>query len=176
MSVVMKTHTEYDHAALVEMHKVTSQAVTARETLRKKAFYLTWGSCALGIGAFLALDGNLVLGCLLLAGGAFLMVRYLFFFPLMAWGTARNLSAAQKSGDYTFETYHILARQGKDAARYPYDQCYALLETPGRFYFVTLNGQCLALDKGALEGGSVSELRALLERKTGKTALAVKVK
>lgn len=176
MSAPMKTHTEYDFAALMEMHKVTSRAVTARETLRKKAFYLTWGSCALGIGAFFALDGNLLMGGTLLAGGAFLMVRYLFFFQLMAWGTSRNLNGAQKSGDYTFETYHIVARQGKDVGRYPYDQCHSLLETENRFYFVTLNGQCLALDKKALEGGNVDELRTLLERKSGKTALVVPIR
>lgn len=174
MSVVMKTHTEYSFDTLVEMHRVTSRAVTARETLRKKSFFLTWGSCALGIGAFLALGGNLVTGGLLLAGGAFLLVRYLFFFQLMAWGTSRNLSREQKSGDYFFEPLHILARQGKDAARYPYDSCHSLLETPGRFYFITQSGQCLVLEKALLEGGSVSDLRALLERKTGKTAAAVK--
>lgn len=176
MSAPMKTHTEYDFAALVEMHKVTSRAVTPRETLRKKAFYLTWGSCALGIGSFFALDGNLLMGAMLLAGGVYLMVRYLFFFQLMAWGTSRNLTGAQKSGDYAFETYHIVARQGKETARYSYEHCHSLLETEKRFYFVTQSGQCIALDKGALEGGSPADLRAHLERKTGKTALTVPVK
>ena len=176
MSVVMKTRTEYTVAALEELHRVTSRAVTARETLRKKAFYLTWGSCALGLGAYRAMGGDLLLGAMALAGGAFLMVRYLFFFQIMARGTARNLSKDRRSSDYTFETYHIVARQNKDVGRYGYDNCHALLEAPGSIYFITQDGQCLMLNKQALEGGSVAQLREFLENKTGKTVVPVKIK
>ena len=78
--------------------------------------------------------------------------------------------------EFQFENDHILAWQGPKSAKYPYGQCAKLLETAKSFYFLMDNGQGLMMDKAGLHGGSVDELRALLEQKTGKTAQNVNIK
>ena len=172
----MKTHTEYDFRQLLELQRVACRTYAAGQTLRKRAFYLTWGSCCLGIGVFMASHGDtLPLALLLVGAGLFLLVRYLLFYHLMAWGAGRDLKPEQRSNDFAFEEKYILAGHGDQSAKYSYSKCYELIETPGCFYFIMDSGQGLMLSKENLSGGSVDELRSLLEERTGKAVTNVKL-
>lgn len=173
----IKTRTEYDFKHLVELQQVAYRTFAAKQVLRKKAFCLAWGSCCLGMGAFIASQGyGIILGLLLMIPGVFLMLRYVFFYHLLAWGASRNMKPEQRINDFYFEEKHILACQGKETAKYHYNQCYKLLEAENSFYFIMNNGQGLVLDKQHISGGSVNDLRRYLEDKTGETFVRMKIK
>lgn len=175
MASIMKTRTEYTFDALVELQRVVCRNLAAKQTARRKFVSLVWGVCCLGIGAFMVIhEYNALLAILLLIPGVICMLRFAFFYHVLAWGASRNMSEEQSVNDFHFEEKHILARQGKKSSVYPYDKCYQLLETQNSFFFIMEDGQGLMLDKGNLSGGSVDELRALLERKSGKSVKNVK--
>lgn len=173
----MRTRTEYSFERLMELQRVVSKTLVPKETLRKKASYLAWGTLGLGVGAYLSAGGGnpyISSACLLM--GLILLIRFYFFYHLMAWNAGRVMKKNSRVNEFQFEKDHILAWQGQDSAKYPYTKCSNLLETGGSFYFIMEDGQGLMLDKGELKGGSVEELRSLLESKTGKTAQNVKIK
>lgn len=173
----MRTRTEYSFERLMELQRVVSKALVPKETLRKKASYLAWGTLGLGVGAYLhAGGGNPYIGSACLLMGFILLIRFYFFYHLMAWNAGRVMQKKDRVHAFQFENDHILAWQGQDSAKYPYTKCSDLLETGSSFYFIMEDGQGLMLDKGELKGGSTDELRAFLEQKTGKTAQNIKVK
>lgn len=173
----MRTRTEYSFERLMELQRVVSKNLVPKETLRKKSSYLAWGTLGLGVGGYLAAGGGnpyISSACLLM--GFILLIRFYFFYHLMAWNAGRVMKKNDRVHEFQFEADHILAWQGQNSAKYPYKQCSSLLETPNSFYFIMDNGQGLMLDKAGLHGGSVDELRGLLEQKTGKTAENVNIK
>lgn len=173
----MRTRTEYSFERLMELQRVVSKTLVPKETLRKKASYLAWGTLGLGVGAYLTAGGGnpyISSACLLM--GLILLIRFYFFYHLMAWNAGRVMKKNNRVNEFQFERDHILAWQGENSAKYPYDTCGNLIETDNSFYFIMQDGQGLMLDKAELKGGSVEELRSLLESKTGKTAQFVKVK
>ncbi len=173
----MRTRTEYSFERLMELQRVVSKALVPKETLRKKASYLAWGTLGLGVGAYLhAGGGNPYIGSACLLMGFILLIRFYFFYHLMAWNAGRVMQKKDRVHAFQFENDYILAWQGQDSAKYPYTKCSDLLETGSSFYFIMEDGQGLMLDKGELKGGSTDELRAFLEQKTGKTAQNIKVK
>ena len=171
----MRTRTEYTFDALVELQRVVCKNLTAKQTARRKFVFLVWGVCCLGIGVFMVSHGyNALLAMLLLIPGVICMLRYVFFYHMLAWGASRNMSEEQSVNDFHFEPAHILAKQGKQNAVYPYSKCDQILETTNSFFFIMEDGQGLMLDKSNLKGGSVDELRAWLEEKTEKKVKNVK--
>ena len=171
----MKTRTEYTFDALVELQRVVCINLAPKQTVRRKLVALVWGLCCLGMGVYMVSHGyNALLAVLLLIPGVISMLRYVFFYHFLAWGAGRKMSEEQSVNDFFFENAHILARQGKQSAVYPYAKCAQILETDKSFFFIMEDGQGLMLDKGNLKGGSVAELRAWLEEKTGTTARKVK--
>jgi len=173
----MRTRTEYSFERLMELQRVVSKVLAPKQTLSKKISYLAWGMLGLGVGAYLyAGGGNPYISAACIIMGAILTIRFYFFYHLMAWNAGRVMKKADRIHEFQFEADHILAWQGQNSAKYPYSQCSNLLETPNSFYFLMENGQGLMLGKEDLKGGSVDELRALLEQKTGKTAEKVKIK
>lgn len=171
----MKTRTEYTFDALVELQRVVCINLAPRQTVRRKLVALVWGLCCLGIGAYMASHGyNALLAMLLLIPGVISMLHYVFFYHVLAWGASRKMKEDQSVNDFYFEPAHILAKQGKQSAVYPYDKCARLLETDKSFFFIMEDGQGLMLEKRNLKGGSVDELRAWLEEKSGMSVKKVK--
>ncbi len=171
----MRTRTEYTFDALVELQRVVCKNLAAKQTARRKFVSLVWGTCCLGMGVYMVSHGyNAFLAILLLIPGVLCMLRYVFFYHMLAWGASRKMSEEQSVNDFYFEPGHILAKQGKSSAVYPYSKCSQILETGHSLFFIMEDGQGLMLDKGNLKGGSVDELRAWLVDKTGKTVRNVK--
>ena len=86
----MRTRTEYSFERLMELQRVVSKALVPKQTLRKKASYLAWGTLGLGVGAYLSAGGGnpyLSSACLLM--GFILLIRFYFFYHLMAWNAGR---------------------------------------------------------------------------------------
>jgi len=171
----MKIRTEYTFDALTELQRVVCKTLAPKETARRRLVPLVWCVCCLGVGGFMVANGyNAILALLLLIPGVISLVRFAFFYQMLAWEASRKLGEEQSVNDFHLEPAHILARQGKKSAVYPYANCAQLLETPKSFFFIMEDGQGLMLDKGGLKGGSVDDLRAWLEQKTGKSVQSVK--
>ena len=175
MAVLMKTQTEYTFDSLVELQRIVCKYMAPQQTFRKKVVHLVWGTCCLGMGAYMVTHGyNAILAMLLLVPGLISMLQYVFFYQMLAWNATRRMKAEQSVNEFLFDSAHIVARQGKDSSAYPYSKCVRILETDNSFFFIMEDGQGLMLSKENLKGGSADDLRALLESKSGKTAEKVK--
>ena len=175
MAILMKTQTEYTFDSLVELQRIVCKYMAPQQTVRKKVVHLVWGICCLGMGAYMVTHGyNAILAMLLIIPGVISMLQYVFFYQMLAWNATRRMMEEQSVNEFLFDSAHIVARQGKDSSVYAYDKCVRILETENSFYFIMEDGQGLMLDKSNLKGGSVDELRTLLESKSGKTAEKVK--
>ena len=173
----MRTRTEYDFDRMMELQRVVAKVLSPKQTGAKRLSYFLWSMLGLGVGAYLiARGGNAYISSACILMGLILLIRVYFFFHLMAWRATRMMKKADSVYEFQFESDHILAWQGQKSAKYPYEQCAKLLETGKSFYFLMENGQGLMMDKAGLKGGSVEELRRLLEQKTGKPAENVKIK
>ena len=173
----MRTRTEYNFERMMELQQVVAKVLTPKTTASKKASYILWSMLGLGVGAYLiAKGGNAYISSACILMGLILMIRFYFFYHLMAWRATRMMKKSDQVHEFQFENDHILAWQGQKSAKYPYGQCAKLLETAKSFYFLMDNGQGLMMDKAGLHGGSVDELRALLEQKCEQSAEFVKIK
>ena len=175
MAVLMKTQTEYTFDSLVELQRIVCKYMAPVQTFRKNVVHLVWGACCLGMGAYMVMHGyNAILAVLLLVPGLISMLQYVFFYQMMAWNATRRMKDEQSVNEFHFDANHILARQGKNSAVYPYSKCARILETGNSFFFIMEDGQGLMLSKENLKGGSADDLRGLLESKSGKTSEKVK--
>ena len=175
MAVNMKTQTEYTFDSLVELQRIVCRHMAPQQTLRRKIVHLVWGTCCLGMGVYMVSHSyNAILAMLLIIPGVISMLQYVFFYQMMAWSATRKMKPEQSVNEFLFDDAHILARQGKNSSVYPYAKGERILETGNSFFFIMEDGQGLMLDKGNLKGGSVDELRAMLEKKSGKTTEKVK--
>ena len=175
MAVNMKTQTEYTFDSMVELQRIVCRHMAPQQTLRRKIVHLVWGTCCLGMGVYMVTHGyNAILAILLLVPGLISMIQYVFFYQMMAWNATRRMKDEQSVNEFHFDANHILAKQGKNSAVYSYSKCARILETENSFFFIMEDGQGLMLSKEHLKGGSVDELRTLLESKSGTTAEKVK--
>ena len=165
-----KTHTDYDLENMEELQRVVGRTFARKQTLRKRTVFLSWGIVCLVVGLYLAFYRNSVVAALLLCVvGSVLLLSGIFFYQLTAWTALRAMGGNLGGSDFTFDKQGILAVRQKAGARFLYTDCCDLMETRNNLYFVTQQGQGLIMDKRQVRGGTVDELRAWLEEKSGKT-------
>jgi len=165
----MRTHTEYDYQHLLELKRVLSRALTRKRTTRQRAANLGLGLFALALAAVLVVfQKNWAFVILLTVVGLYFLVWGVFYFQLAALMTLRSLTPKTDKSDYILEKNYLLSTNGRDGQQYRYETCLRLLETEGNLYFLMEDGQGLLLDKANLKGGTVDQLRAWMEEKTGK--------
>jgi len=165
----MRTHTEYDYQRLLELKRVISRALTRKRTLHQRAANLGLGVFALTMAGLLVIfEKHWSFVVLLALVGAYFLAWGAFYFQLSALVTLRSLTPRTDNCDYLLEKNYVLSTNGKDGQQYRYETCLRLLETEGNLYFLMEDGQGLVLDKANLKGGTVDQLRAWMEEKTGK--------
>lgn len=167
----MRTHTEYDYEHLLELQRVLARALTRARTARRRIANGALGLFALGLAAVMMIFQKDVFFIVLLVGvGLYFVVWSLFFYQIAALATLRNLKPSQTACDCLLERTYMLITNAdvKDGQQYHYEDCLCLLETEGNLYFILKDGQGVVLDKANLKGGSVDQLRAWLEEKSGK--------
>lgn len=71
------------------------------------------------------------------------------------------------AADTTFYPDHYLVKTAASESKWHYDKILALAETQDYFVFVMGKNHALAMEKAALEGGSMSESCRFLEEKSG---------
>ena len=164
----MKAHTDYDFENLQELQRVVGEMVVRQQTRVKRFASVAWGVGFVVGGTVLLLRNAhalLVLFCLLF--GLMQLVRGIFFYSWTALGAYRSMGKNRAGNDFFFEKSEILAVSGRESSRYPYQNCTQLLETRNNMYFIMENGQGLMVDKGSVKGGTVDELKKLLQERSG---------
>lgn len=166
----MRTHTEYDYEHLLELQRVLARALTYARTTKRRVANGVLGLAALVLaGVLIAFQKDIIFIVLLVGVGVYFAAWSLFFYPIAALVTLRNLKPSQTACDYYLERNYMLVTNayGKDGQQYRYEECLCLLETEGNLYFILKDGRGVVLDKANLKGGSVDQLRAWLEEKSG---------
>ena len=167
----MRTHTDYDYERLLELKRVIGKALTRRRTARQRLTNVAVGLFALVVaGILIYFQKQWAFVVLLVLVGFYFILWGVFYYQFAALATLRSLTPKTASSDFFLEKNYLLAANGRDGTQYRYDTCLRLLETEGNFYFIMEDGQGLALDKANLKGGTVDQLRAWLEEKSGKKA------
>lgn len=166
---MLKTSTDYDSACMEELQWVAGKTF-AKDSIRKKragalaaGLILTAG----GLGVFAWTRAWWLL--VVCAVGLLPLLWSIFYYPFTGWASSRNLGKDRMPCDFFMEKRAILLTQGKVREEIPYTQCARLMEAERSIYVFLESGRGLILDKSNLMGGSVEELRALLQEKTGKS-------
>ena len=165
---MLKTSTDYDRSCMEELQWVAGKTF-AKEAIRKKrigAFSVGVLLAAGGLGGFVWSGSYGLL--MLLVLGLLPVLWSVFYYPFTGWASCRNLGKNRVSCDFFLEKREVLMTQGKVEERFPYSQCAKLLEAEENIFLFMENGRGLIFNKGNLMGGSVEDLRALLQEKTGK--------
>lgn len=165
---MLKTSTDYDSACMGELQWVAGKTF-AKDSIRKKrvgTFAAGMVLVAGGLGVFAWTWAWWLLA--VCAVGLLPLLWSVFYYPFTGWASSRNLGKNRMPCDFFMEKRAILMTQGKVREEYPYTQCARLMEAERSIYVFLESGRVLILDKSNLMGGSVEELRALLQEKTGK--------
>lgn len=170
----LRTHTDYDLERMEELQRVAGKTFAKQQTKVKRVSAFSWGIGFTVAGVFVLLAHNNAFLTLLFCGiGLLRLANGIFFYQWAAWKAYQALGKNKEGNDYIFEKTEILATRGKEGGRYAYTDCKQLLETQRNFYFILTNGQGLMLDKSRVKGGTVDDLRRLLEERSGQTVTRV---
>lgn len=171
MALRMKTHTDYDFRHIEQLQRVVSRTVNPRVVRRTRISNAALGLCLLLMAAVVvACWKNYVLMGIFGVLGLFNVARGIFYYQFTAFGVRQGMDRSVTGSDYILEKSGLLVTNVKGGHRYPYADCFKLLETEDNLFFIMESGQGLILDKGNLKGGSVDELRAWMEEKCGQKA------
>ena len=177
MNVTMKTHTDYDMEHLEELQWVLGKTIMKKPFRRKRISGLISGGLCVAIGFALAIrHGSVMLSLVCCVLGALLLSQSIFSNFFSAWSASRAMKRRGISNEFHFQRNEILAVCGDVSSRFAYTSCMNLMETDVNLYFIMDSGQGLMLDKRNVRGGSVDELRAMLQEKSGKDVLWVSKK
>lgn len=167
----MRTHTEYDYDRLLELKRVIGRALTRKRVVRQRTANLLLGLFALAMAGAAAMFEKHWIFIILLGGIALYFLTWsILYYHFSTIATIRAMDPRAASCDYFLEKNYLLVTSAKDGVQYRYDTCLRLFETEGNLYFIMEDGQGLILDKENLKGGTVDQLRAWLEEKSGKKA------
>ena len=168
---MLRVHTDYDLENMEELQRVVGRRFARKQTVGKRAFFLSWGAVSLAVGLYLALQrDSVVMALICCVTGSLLLVSGIFFYPLTAWTALRAMGGNQGGSDFTLDKTGIQVVRGKAGAHFSYDSCTYLLETQRNLYVVTREGQGLIVDKERVRGGSADELLHTLEERCDLTA------
>ncbi len=166
----LKVKTIYNYELLKELHTVLG-SFSPRIVNRKKSESVSYGLLFMAAAGYVWYKWQfieVVILCALI--GAVLLCRGLCYYPFTAFVTDKLMKNHQRVNMFEFEEDCICAISSVGSkSRYTYDRCSDLMETERGFYFF-MNGSGVVMEKQFIAGGTVDDLRALLEEKTGRTA------
>lgn len=158
-------HTTYDQKALTAMARAVRKTVQAKRS-RQIRFYawviiglllvslwLSWGSVWLTV-----LHCAVILALLLISWKED---------SINAYFAKRKALPGTDSADTKFYSDYYLVKTAAAETKWQYEKILALAESGGYLVFVMGNNHALAMEKAALEGGSISEFYRFIEEKSG---------
>lgn len=164
-------HTTYQQKALTAMARALRKTVRAKRSRRAHiyswfvigitlvALYLSWGTIWQTIA-----DGVVIAGLLLVIWKED---------ALNGFFAKRRMLPGTDAADLIFREDDYLVKSAAAESKWQYDKILALAETKEYLLFVMGKHHALAIEKAALEGGSVLEFCHFLEERTGKKIQAI---
>ena len=165
---MLKTSTDYNRACMEELQRVAGKTFAKTPIRNRRTVALTVGVVLLGGGVVVFLRTGAFWILPLCVLGAAAMLWSIFYYPFTGWASYRAQGKGRISCDFFLEKRVILLMRGKTREEFPYTQCSRLMEAERSIYVFLESGQGLILDKSNLMGGTVEDLRAMLQEKTGK--------
>lgn len=173
MATLFKTRTDYSEGIMEELQRVAGETFDKKNTKKRRIESATWGGVFLVLAIWLWVKSQMfALPAVLLVLGGVMLGRGIFFYKFTAMMTARYMKKRKmpmNSNSFEFEEDEIVAFNSDEATRYPYTDCSELAEANECIFFIINNKGGLMFEKKNVEGGSVEQLRALLEEKCGHT-------
>ncbi len=171
MALKLSTYTMYDTDCLEELQWVVSKTIDPSVARKERLVGLVWCVCAF-VASFIALrkNGHPALVAFFFVVGLFFGARVLNVYRSMGKKSWMDMDKSVVRNDYLLDKSHIVATNAKGSARYPYSQCFRLLETDERCYVILKDGQGIVLDKAHVSSGDGADLVSLLESRCGKKA------
>lgn len=158
-------HTTYNQNALTAMARAVRKTVRAKQSrwihlyariivaLLLVSLWLTWGNILQTV-----LHGTVIAALLLIDWKED---------AINAYFAKRKALPGTAASDTTFFSDHFLVKTAAAESKWQYDKILALAETGDYLVFVMGKNHALAMEKAALEGGSVSAFCHFLEEKSG---------
>ncbi len=158
-------HTTYNQNALTAMARAVRKTVRAKQSrwirlyariivaLLLVSLWLTWGNILQTV-----LHGAVIAALLLIDWKED---------AINAYFAKRKALPGTAASDTTFFSDHFLVKTAAAESKWQYDKILALAETGDYLVFVMGKNHALAMEKAALEGGSVSAFCHFLEEKSG---------
>ncbi len=159
-------HTTYDQKTLTAMARALRKTVRAQRSrsahlyawviigLLLVSLWLSWGS----VWQTAAI-------CVVIA--ALLLINWKED-AINGYFAKRKALPGTDAADTTFYPDHYLVKTAAAESKWHYDKILALVETLDYFVFVMGKDHALAMEKTALEGGSIPEFRRFIEEKSGR--------
>ena len=166
---MLKTSTDYDRTCMEELQRVAGQTFAKTSIHRKRVGALIGGLAVLAAGAGVVLGLGNLWGLALCVLGALSGAWSIWYYPFTGWASCRNLGKNRQPCDFFVGKREIILTQGGKRESVPYAQCARLMEAEKHMFVFLDSGRGLILNKSNLMGGTVEDLRRLLEEKTGKT-------
>ena len=158
-------HTTYNQNALTAMARAVRKTVRSKQSrwirlyariivvLLLVSLWLTWGNILQTV-----LHGAVIAALLLIDWKED---------AINAYFAKRKALPGTAASDTTFFSDHFLVKTAAAESKWQYDKILALAETGDYLVFVMGKNHALAMEKAALEGGSVSTFFHFLEEKSG---------
>ena len=158
-------HTTYDQTALTAMARAVRKTVRAeRSRIVRYYGWIVLGLLAVALWLSWGTPWRMALSCVVIA--ALLLVHWKED-AINGYVAKRKALPGTDAADTTFYPDQFLVKTAAAETRWQYDKILALAET--REYIVLVMGMnhAMAIEKTALEGGSISEFCRFLEEKSG---------
>lgn len=157
--------TTYDQKALPAMAWAVRKTIRARTSRRVRPY--AWVIIGLLLVSLWLSQGNIwqtAASCVVIA--ALLLINWKED-ALNGYFAKRKALPGTDAADTTFYPDHYLVKTAAAESKWHYDKILALAETQDYLVFVMGKNHALAMEKAALEGGSMSEFCRFLEEKSG---------
>lgn len=159
-------HTTYDQKALTAMARALRKTIRAKRNRRFRLYswviiglilvslWLSWGTIWQTASC-----------CVVIAG--LLLVNWKED-TINGYFAKRSTLPGTDSADTEFYPDHYLVKTAAAESNWQYDKILALAETEEYFFFVMGRNHAMAIEKAALEGGSIPEFCCFIEEASGK--------
>ena len=159
-------HTTYDHKALTAMARAIRKTVRAKRSRQIRVY--AWIIIGLLLVSLWLSWGNIwqtAANCAVIA--ALLLINWKED-ALNAFFAKRKALPGTDCADTTFFPDCFLVKTAAAESKWQYDKILALAETRDHLLLVMGMNHAMALEKAALEGGSVPEFCRFIEEKSGR--------
>lgn len=159
-------HTTYNQKTLTAMARAVRKTVRAKRSRMIRCYaWIIIGLLLVSLWLSWENVWQTIANCVVIA--ALLLINWKED-ALNAFFAKRKVLPGTDAADTTFYPDHYLVKTAAAESKWHYDKILALAETQDYLVFVMGKNHALAMEKAALEGGSIPEFCRFLEEKSGR--------